>query len=193
MSVNLELWVILLGIAMPSLGLVCLGLGYAVKRFRSSQHKCTDNLNQPVFNGVFASTMNTQLLSQRIDIVFDNIITGLQRQRAELQHMVQMNTTAHPTAAYAGPSDDLDIGYPDAALQTRSPESVDSSQDIENKDSFEYDRIGRLADMGYDADDITSKINRPRAEVDLFLRMRQLEQNNKKDTAPHVTRFRAAV
>jgi hypothetical protein len=189
-KVNIDLWVLLAGVALPSACLSLISLVYCWRRLFRRRPRA--DLGHAADLHGFNQQVLLEMVLQQTDNAFNSIVDAVQEQRIQLLEVLETHQLARPASALGAPS----AGDQRDAVAEPSPKLPSSNRSVETKFRCEedaalmagnretppadprfdpYSRIPDLILQGLSVGEVASRLNLPESAVDLYRSLRMAD------------------
>lgn len=197
-KVNIDLWVLLVGVALPSVCLLLISLSYCWRRLTRGRRK--SNLKPDADTSAFNQQVLLEMVLQQSDNAFNGIIEAVYQQRIELltlletHHLKPLLSTAAPSAANTATqslvskepavSEGASVST-EVPAQAHTPTTTARIRTKETAAVFDpYSQIPEQIQNGLSTAEVAKRLNLPESAVELYVKLRlSSSQDGKQKTA----------
>lgn len=197
-NVNIDLWVLLIGVALPSLCLLLISLSYFWRRL--TRRKGRSNAKQDDDRSAFNQQVLLEMVLQQTDNAFNSIIEAVYQQRVELLTLLETQQLK-PQLSTTAPSPTVNSTQPLVSVTPAASESASAPNEahapahtptttarIRTKETaavFDpYSQIPEQIQKGLSTAEVASRLNLPESAVELYVKLRlSASQVGKQKTA----------
>ena len=186
-KVNIDLWVLLVGVALPSACLLLISISYCWRRLTRRKSKAgadTSGFNQQVL---------LEMVLQQTDDAFNSIVDTVYKQRVELLTLLETQkvkshlstkTSTPPAAATQPLATETSPTSEAQAVPTEAgnPPQTAAATNIRSKKTaaiFDpYSQIPEQIQQGLSVGEVASRLNLPESAVELYVKLRLSTQKD---------------
>jgi hypothetical protein len=184
-TVNIELWVLLVGVALPSACLLMLSLVYL--RRRLSRRLKRDGSACETGDSGFSQQVLLEMVLQQTDNALNRIVDAVQEQRTQMLRVLETHQLTLPNQAPPGSAADPNQSPADVDARVRSTADETSADlDTVNAPIHEAGASGKVAlfdpyrqipdyvHQGLSIPEVAARLDLPESAVDLYIKLRRL-------------------
>jgi hypothetical protein len=174
-KVNIDLWVLLVGVALPSACLLLISIAYCWRRLTRRRSKA--EFSPDADTGGFNQQILLEMVLQQTDNALNSIVDAVHQQRKALltvleTHELQSHLSTLSPATAPLVNERVSVSTePEAAANTLAP-----SAKIRTKETaaiFDpYSQIPELIQQGLSVEAVASRLNLPESAVELYVKLR---------------------
>jgi hypothetical protein len=187
-TIHIDLWVLLIGVALPSVCLLVISLMYCWRRL--SRRQCGPRTSGKDDNPGFDRQVLLEMVLQQTDNAFNRIVETVQEERIQMLKVLETHQLALPGRSAAGPAADPRLDPPELAPRKQSADALEATRAVApQKDEaaatpkrniapaqaalFDpYSQIPAYIHQGLTVPEVAACLDLPEAAVDLYVNLR---------------------